>query len=145
MGQDHPKLSPRPEPSQARLRSSQLWFLCYLPRKTQMPLPSPQTAAGHSTLQDLPWGHLLWAGNFLHLVLCLKIKFLSSSEQLGYGAPSLASHQGTAGTSFQALGWRCSASNSNQTSLLQHSHCHGASQTPATTNALDEPRGLFQP
>lgn len=129
-GSGHPKLLPRPEPSQARLRSSRLWFLCYLPRETWMPLPRPQTPAGHSTLQDLLWGHMLWGGHFLFLVLCLKIKCLSSSEQLGYGASSPGSHQGAAGTSLQALGWRCSAANSNQTSLLQHSHCHGASQTP---------------
>lgn len=101
--------------------------------RIQMPLPRPQTPAGHSTLQDLIWGHLLWAGNFLLLVLCLKIKCLSSSEQLGHGAPSPRSCQGAAGISLQALRWRCSDTNINQTSLLQHSQCHGASQTPTTT------------
>lgn len=74
--------------------------------RTQMPLPRPQTPAGHSTLQDLLWGHLIWGGNFLLLVLCLKIKCLSSLEQLGHGALTPGSHQGAAGTSLQALGWR---------------------------------------
>lgn len=40
------------------------------------------------TVQELLWGHLLWGGNFLLLVLCLKMQCLSSSEQLGLGAPS---------------------------------------------------------
>lgn len=106
--------------------------------RTQMSLPRPQIPAGYSTRTSL--GSPALGRKFSAFSALLENAMF---VQLG-AARTWGTFQGAAGTPLRALGCRCSATNSNQTPLLQHRHCRGASQTPTATNAPDGPGGLFQ-